>query len=314
MSFLQKKIFDVFPSSFGLDLSDLSIKVLRMEREGSVHKVNGFASAALPIGSVIDGEILKPEVVVDVMRRLLEEPAMKKMHTRRVVCSLPETKAFLRVISLPLMEEKEVREAIRWEIEANIPLTLDQVYYDWQILGDTLPTEKGKMNILFVAVARTVVDQFVGALEAAGLDVVGLETESIAQARSLLSEADEKKTTLTVDIGDRRTSLLVSVGNTPCFTSSVPLSSQMITDSIAKYLRISFQEAEDIKIKQETINRLNFDLNNIRRNHDESSESLQEKDVIINRLNLDLTNSKNKYNELEEEMEEREQQIMNLTQ
>jgi type IV pilus assembly protein PilM len=250
MSFLQKKIFDVFPNSFGLDLSDLSIKVLRMEREGSIHKVNGFASAALPIGSVIDGEILKPEVVVDVIRRLMEEPAMKKMHTRRVVCSLPETKAFLRVISLPLMEEKEVSEAIRWEIEANIPLTLDQVYYDWQILGDTLPTEKGKMNILFVAVARVVVDQFVGALEAAGLDVVGLETESIAQARSLLSEADEKKTTLTVDIGDRRTSLLVSVGNTPCFTSSIPLSSQMITDSIAKHLRISFQEAEDIKIKQ----------------------------------------------------------------
>ena len=130
MSFLQKKIFDVFPSSFGLDLSDLSIKVLRMEREGSVHKVNGFASAALPIGSVIDGEILKPEVVVDVIRRLMEEPAMKKMHTRRVVCSLPETKAFLRVISLPLMEEKEVSEAIRWEIEANIPLTLDQVYIE----------------------------------------------------------------------------------------------------------------------------------------------------------------------------------------
>jgi cell division ATPase FtsA len=43
---------------------------------------------------------------------------------------------------------------------------------------------------------------------------------------------------------------VVSVGNIPCFTSSVPLSSQMITDSIAKYLRISFQEAEDIKIKQ----------------------------------------------------------------
>ncbi len=161
MSFLQKKIFDVFPSSFGLDLSDLSIKVLRMEREGPIHRVNGFASAALPIGSVIDGEILKPEIVVDVIRRLMEEPAMKKMHTRRVVCSLPETKAFLRVISLPKMEEKEVSEAIRWEIEANIPLTLDQVYYDWQILGDTLPTEKGKINILFVAVARIVVDQFV---------------------------------------------------------------------------------------------------------------------------------------------------------
>lgn len=250
MSFLQKKIFDLFPSSFGLDLSDLSIKVLRMESEGKLHRVSGYASAALPVGSVIDGEILKPEVVVDVMKRLLEEPTMRKMHTRKVVCSLPETKAFLRIIVLPKMDEKEVGEAIRWEIEASIPLTLDQIYYDWQILDKGLVTEEGKINVLFVAVARTVVDQFVSVLESAGMEIVGLETESIAQARSLLSEIDEQKTTLIVDIGDRRTSFLISVGSTSCFTSSVPLSSQMITDAIAKNLRISFQEAENIKINE----------------------------------------------------------------
>lgn len=250
MSFLQKKIFDLFPSSFGLDLSDLSIKVLRMESEGKAHHVSGYTAAALPVGSVIDGEILKPEVVIDVLRQLMENPAMKKMHTRKVMCSLPETKAFLRVISLPKMDEKEVYGAIQWEIEANIPLTLDQVYYDWQILDETLLVEEGKMNVLVVAVARSVVDQFIEVLEAVGLEVVGLETESIAQARSLLAETEEKTTTLIVDIGDRRTSFLMSVGNTPCFTSSVPLSSQMITDAIAKDLRISFQEAEDIKIKQ----------------------------------------------------------------
>lgn len=250
MSFLQKKIFDLFPSSFGLDLSDLSIKVLRMESEGKLHRISGYSSAMLPVGSVIDGEIMKPEIVIDVMRKLMENPTMKKMHTRKVMCSLPETKAFLRVIALPKMDQKEASEAIQWEIEANIPLTLDQVYYDWQILDNTLTAEEGKMNVLVVVVARSVVDQFVEVLEAAGLEVVGLETESIAQARSLLSEVEEKTTTLIVDIGDRRTSFLISVGNATCFTSSVPLSSQMITDSIAKDLRISFQEAEDIKIKQ----------------------------------------------------------------
>ena len=87
-------------------------------------------------------------------------------------------------------------------------------------------------------------------LESAGLEVLGLETESIAQARSLLPEKNEKRTTLIVDIGDRRTSFLVAVGNTPCFTSSVPLSSQMITDAISKLLHISFEEADALKIKQ----------------------------------------------------------------
>jgi type IV pilus assembly protein PilM len=249
MSFLQKKIFDLFPSSFGLDLSDLSIKAVWLEREKDRDFISSFGSVPLPPGSVVDGEIIEPAIVRDAIVRLLEKCGPKKLKTRRVIGSLPETKAFLRIITLPKMDHAEAKEAIQWEIEANIPLTLDQVYYDWQVLDANLIAESGKMNVLVVAVARTMVDQFQSVLEDAGLEVLGLETESVAQARSLLPDAAEKQTTLIVDIGDRRTSFLISVGATPCFTSSVPLSSQMITDAIAKSMQISFEEAESIKIK-----------------------------------------------------------------
>lgn len=249
MSIFQKKIFDLFPSSFGLDLSDLSIKSVWLDRAGQRDSIASFGSVPLPVGSVIDGEIMDADSVRSAVTQLLEKSGPKKIKTRKVICSLPETKAFLRVLSLPKMEKDEVKEAIKWEIEANIPLTLDQVYYDWEILDLNLVQEKGKMNVLVVAVARSVVDQFQAVLESAGLEVIGLETESIAQARSLLPEKNEKSTTLIVDIGDRRTSFLVAIGSTPCFTSSVPLSSQMVTDAISKSMHISFDEAESIKIK-----------------------------------------------------------------
>lgn len=250
MSFLRKKIFDLFPNAFGLDLSDLSIKAVWLDRSGDSDSILSYGSAPLPVGSVVDGDIADADAVVGAIRKLLVKAGPRKIGTRKVMCSLPETKAFLRIIELPRMEANEVREAIQWEIEANIPLTLEQVYYDWQILEHDLTGEKGKMSVLVVAVARGVVDQFQAVLESAGLDVVGMETESIAQARSLLSEQDERRTTLIVDVGDRRTSLLVSVGNTPCFTSSVPLSSQMITDALSKTLHISFEEAEKLKLQQ----------------------------------------------------------------
>ncbi len=249
MNILRKKIFDLFPSSFGLDLSDLSMKAVWLDRAGTHDSVVSFGSVPLALGNVVDGEIMNPEAVRSAIESLLEKSGPKRIGTRKVICSLPETKAFLRIISLPRMEREEVKEAIKWEIEANIPLTLDQVYYDWQILDLNVVGEKGKMNVLVVAVARSVVDQFTEVLESAGLEVIGLETESIAQARSLLPEKNEKSTTLIVDIGDRRTSFLIAIGSTPCFTSSVPLSSQMVTEAISKELKISFDEAEAIKIK-----------------------------------------------------------------
>ncbi len=249
MSFLQRKIFDLFPSSFGLDLSDLSIKAVWLDRSGDHDSIASFGSVPLALGNVVDGEIMNPEAVKAAVLNLMEKAGPKKIGTEKVICSLPETKAFLRIITLPKMGKDEVKEAIKWEIEANIPLTLDQVYYDWQILDLNVAEEKGKMSVLVVAVARGVVDQFTEVLESAGLEVIGLETESIAQARSLLAEKNEKETTLIVDLGDRRTSFLIAIGSTPCFTSSVPLSSQMVTEAISKVLKISFDEAEAIKIK-----------------------------------------------------------------
>ncbi len=248
MSILQKKIIDFFPPPFGLDLSDLSLKAVWLKREGKEDVVASYGSVNLPVGAIVDGEILKEDIVVEAVKELLEKSGPRKIRTNRVVCSLPETKAFLRILTLPKMEADEAREAIKWEIEANIPLSLDQVYYDWQILPRTLIPEKDKMNAMVVAVARSMVDQFHGILERSGLDVVGLETESIAQARSLLSESDDRKTTLIVDLGDRRTSFLIAVGNIPVFTSSVPLSSQSMTDAIAKGMGLSFEAAEQLKI------------------------------------------------------------------
>lgn len=250
MSFLQKKIFETAPPPFGLDLSDLSLKAAWLSREGSREKVVSFGTVPIRQGAVVDGEIVNEQAVMDSVRELLEKTGPKRIRTRRVICSLPETKAFLRIISVPKMTESEAEEAMKWEVEANIPLPIDQVDYDWQILPDELSREKGKMSVLVVAVANSAVNQFYDVLGKCGLEVVGLETESIAQVRSLLEESKERRTVLIVDIGDRRTSFVMAIDNIPVFTSSVPLSSQMMTDAISKEMNLPFREAEKLKINE----------------------------------------------------------------
>jgi cell division protein FtsA len=139
-------------------------------------------------------------------------------------------------------------EAVKWEMEANIPLTLEQVYYDWQIIPQSLLQENDKVSLLVVAIAKSTVDQTIEVLEGAGLEPVGLEIESIAQARSLLDEKNEQSTIMIVDIGDCRTSFSVTKGGFPCFTSSVPICGQTFTDVISKGMKISFEEAEKLKL------------------------------------------------------------------
>lgn len=248
MSFLNKKIFDDSTNVFGMDLSDLSIKVVKIENHGAADFVASYASVPLLNGCISDGEIKKQDQVVLAIKKAVSQAVPKKIKTKKVICSLPETKAFLRIISIPQMSETEMHEAVRWEMEATIPLPVEQVYYDWQVLPAELLVEKGKMNLLVVAIAKTVVDQVMETLEQAGLDPVGLEIESIAQARSLIAEKNDKSTVLIVDIGDRRTSFSINKDGFPCFTSSIPLCGQSLTDVISKGMNVTFEEAEKIKI------------------------------------------------------------------
>ncbi len=249
MGFLNKKIISWDSPTFGLDLSDLSVKVVQIENDGNRKKLASFGSAPITIGSIADGEIIKKENVVLAIQKAIKSALPKKISTSRVVCSLPETKSFLRIINIPEMKEEEVGEAVKWEMEANIPLPLDQVYYDWQILPKGLARESGKMNVLVVAVSQKTVNQFVDVLESAGLEPISLEIESIAQARSLMPEKENNHTTVIIDLGDRRTSFLFLTGNFPCFTSSIPLSAQSMTDAISKALNLPFEQAEKIKFQ-----------------------------------------------------------------
>lgn len=249
MSFLNKKIFNSADDICGLDLSDLSVKVVALKNDGKHTYVSGFGFAGIPGGSIVDGEIVDREKVVGAIKKAFEISGPKKIKTKKVICSLPETKAFLRIITIPKMEQEEMKEAVKWEMEANIPLPLDQVYYDWQILEEPSLNEKGKQSLLVVAIAKNVVDNVVNVLEEAGVIPYGLEIESIAQARSLVGGIYDEKTVLIADIGDRRTSFTILDKGVPCFTSSIPLCGQSMSDAIAKSLGVSFEEAEKKKFQ-----------------------------------------------------------------
>lgn len=145
------------------------------------------------------------------------------------------------------MNEEEAAEAIKWEIEASIPLSVDQVYYDWQFLDK----KDGKQNVLTASVAQDFSDELCGILEKCGLEVCCFEMESIAIARSLIpQEAKKEEIYLIVDIGSVKTSFIVSEGNVPYFTSSIPFSSSAITDEISSQLNLAKNEADQVKIDE----------------------------------------------------------------
>jgi type IV pilus assembly protein PilM len=247
MNFLKKNIINFEEAFFGLDLGDLFVKVIQLEKNGSNDFVRSYSIAPISDGCIEDGRIIDKQKIIQAIKTAIAIARPKKIKTKKVICSLPESKVFLRVLSVPKMEKAEIGEAIKWEIEASIPLSVDQVYYDWQLISES----SDKQNVLTVAISREIVDDLLEVLEGAGLEVHALESESIATSRSIIhSSENSKEVSLIVDLGSKRTNFIVAEGNIPFFTSSIPFSSNGVTDAIAKTLGIGNEEAEKMKISE----------------------------------------------------------------
>lgn len=229
----------------GLDISELSVKFVQFKPKGTRLELAAFADVPIPPGLVSEDIIANEHGLVDFLVELFGKRTYHagKVRGRSIVASIPESKAFVKVISLPKLDPEELVTAVPIEAEQYIPLPLDQMQIDWQPVGEV----NGKLRVLITATPKEYVQNLVRVLNSAGLVPQALEPESAAITRALLSSKGGDAGTLILDMDAARTSLIVYADNSVQFTSSLPMAGNALTDAIAKSLSIDTKEAEHIK-------------------------------------------------------------------
>lgn len=286
--------------SFGLDVSSSALKVVQLEQKNRQLRLKSFHQTILPKDLVVNDAITDVKTFNFLLKQALDKPQYGRFDTGYVIASLPESKSFVRVIQIPQMSDGEAENAVPFEAESFIPLPIDQVYLDWQKIespsgAETDRAGEQKMNILMIASPKEFVDKYLDTLDKAGLKVAALEVESQSCLRAALPRSSQE-TSLLVDLGGFRSSLvMVEEGNLQ-FTSTIPIAGNTFTESIARALGVSSAKAEEIKkkvgiantaeypnIKTEllpVLNNLSAEIKNILKFHGEHSDK-QVSRVII---------------------------------
>jgi len=145
------------------------------------------------------------------------------------------------------MKEEEVQKAVYFEAENYIPLPIEKVYLDSQIIS--CDTKANKLNVLIAAMPKTIVDLYISSLKGATLEPVALEIESMSISRALVKENTDSQSLVLVDLGENRTSFSIFFDQSLKFTTTSQLSAKNFSEIIAQGLKTSFKEAEDLKIK-----------------------------------------------------------------
>lgn len=236
----------------GLDISEHVFRLVEIRRGPFYHRTNRlfrYSEERVPDGVLVAGEFKKPDLVATHLKNLVKK-AYGRRTTRGAVVSLPETRTFIKVISVKKPDKDgDLGAAIRSEAELHIPTPINELYIDWQLLDDPKKIPVGKpMNVTIAAAPKLIVDGYSAALESAGLFPVAFEIEAQAIVRSIVPIKDgDSKAVGIVDFGATRSSFIVYDRGTIQFTVSIPLSGDVVTRHISKALSVEEDEAERTK-------------------------------------------------------------------
>lgn len=234
-------------SPIGLDISDLSLKLVQLYKRGEKIKIQAIGKINIEEGIIKDGEILDKKKLIEKIDDLINHPAYGKVNTNEVSACLPETMTFIKLIKIPKTTNL-LSEIIEGEMEKHIPMAISDVYYDWEIIKDRIDIQE----VLIGVAPRNIVDQYISVLNEANLFTNALEIEPVSICRALLANENPKSQSDgnygIIDIGAKRTSLTVYSKNTILFTLSMPISGEKITKNIAEILKIDENQAEKAKI------------------------------------------------------------------
>lgn len=245
LSLLLKRVDSLLhPPLLGMDISDRSMKYVQFRRQREAVSFARFGEIEIPEGIIDGGEIQKEEELI----RILDSWRRKEIRSGSVsvAASLPEEKGFMRLIQLPKVKREEVGSAVKWEIEANIPLPLEELHYDFEII-EPLEGDLEHFDVLISACPKTIVESYVRALHGSGLEPQTLELEAQAVVRALIKEPRTPTAYLIVDIGRTRTGLVIFAGGAIIFTTTVDFGGDTFEENIARAMGVSKEKARSLK-------------------------------------------------------------------
>lgn len=215
--------FDLFPPpnflnmpAVGLSIEGDVIRAVSFDKKHGHTNLKFADELKLESGSVVGGEILKPDKLSQAIKTLKSE------HGVRSVClALPEEKAYVYETVIPVPDGGEFSEAVEFSIDQNIPLSPSDVVFDFSVIdGPFIFNEVESVRVMVTAYPRAIAEMWVDLLKQANITPRAFIQESQTIARSVVAEG-EKKTVLIVHFFKEKTVIAIVSGGFVRFTTTV---------------------------------------------------------------------------------------------
>ena len=223
--------------SFGLDISDQSLKFLELVPIKNGVRMGRYGERKIPAGIIESGKIKDPKRLRDVLLAL-----RKEVGVRFVRVSLPEEQVYLFRLHLEKAGMENVREGIELSLEEHIPIPAQDAIFDYDLISQD---DKG-LDAQVAAIPKNVIENYLSVFRESLISVQSFELEAQAISRAVIKKGD-LETYMIVDFGQTRTGIFIVSGGVVVFTSTLDIGGMSLDDMIKKNFNITTEEADKMK-------------------------------------------------------------------
>lgn len=235
----------------GLDISSSAVKMVELVANGKDgYRVERYATEVLPKDAVSDGNVVNMEGVVDCVKR-----AWKKMSTstRNVAMALPASAVITKKIIVPAgLRPEELEVQVESEANQYIPFSIDEVNLDFQVIGPA-PSVPDELEVMIAASKKERVEDRVAVAEAAGLNALIVDVESLAALAAFelierqLPDGGHNQIVALIDAGSSVMNVTMLRNGQQLYTREQAFGGGQLTQDIMRHYGMTYEEAEAAK-------------------------------------------------------------------
>ena len=232
---------------FALDLGMQTVSLAEFHKlpNGGL-KLNAFQETELITDPSADAT--RPAQIKEAVKEL--RSALKVPAKEAVNFCLPAQSVFSRFVKLPGATPEDVSSIIAFEAQQNVPFPIDEVVWDYQIMG----TQRGgNWDVVLVAMKSDQLIEVADAVAEGGMKPQIIDVAPMAVYNAFrYNYPDSPGCSLIIDIGARTTNLIF-VEENRAFSRSIPVGGNSISAAVAKEFHQDITLAERLKVEKGSV-------------------------------------------------------------
>ncbi len=229
---------------FGLDLGNSSIKVAQLRELRGKPTLVTYGDIDVPENLLSSDSPIDQDRVAEYVRQLASDA---NVSSKNVIAAIPSTSSFTSIIRVPKMPHNELGESISYQADKYIPIPLNQAKLDWAVIGEY--PETNELSVLLVAAPNNIANKYLNIIQKAGFELLTLEINALALARSLTAPSQTNNTVIIVDIGTLSSDIAIFTGQVPQIVRSIGVGSKALRRVISQNLGLDETQSDQFMKK-----------------------------------------------------------------